>query len=170
VSRRLDFDASRATALSADLARARIVHFATHGVLDNEDPGLSGVMLSMFDAQGRPLDGFLRLRDIYTLRLPADLVVLSACSTALGRPVKGEGLVGVVRGFMYAGAQRVVASLWKVDDDATRELMSRFYVEMLQHQRSPASALRQAQLAVRQQDAWRSPFYWAGFVLQGEWQ
>jgi len=166
----LGFDASRATAMSGDLANYRIVHFATHGVLNNEDPGLSGVILSMFDKQGRPQDGFLRLHDIYGLKLPADLVVLSACNTALGKPVRGEGLVGMVRGFMYAGAKRVLASYWKVDDEATAELMRRFYLEMLKEQRSPAAALRQAQLAMLHVDRWHSPFYWAGFALQGEWK
>jgi CHAT domain-containing protein len=166
----LDFRASRATTMSADLADYRIVHFATHGVFDNEDPGQSGIILSLFDERGQTQDGFLRLHDIYRLKLPAELVVLSACNTALGKPVKGEGLVGIVRGFMYAGAKRVVASLWKVDDDATGELMERFYVEMLQQNRSPTAALRQAQLAMWQQDRWRPPFYWAAFVLQGEWK
>jgi CHAT domain-containing protein len=156
--------------MSPELAGYRIVHFATHGVFDNENPGLSGVALSMFDAGGRPQDGFLRLHDIYGLRLPVDLVVLSACDTALGKPLRGEGLVGVVRGFMHAGAARVVASLWKVDDDATGELMGRFYGEMLQNGRAPAAALRQAQIAMWQQDTWRAPYYWAAFVLQGEWR
>ena len=166
----LNFDASRTTAMSPELAEYRIVHFATHGVLNNEDPGLSGIVLSMFDKRGQPQDGFLRLHDIYGLKLPADLVVLSACNTALGKPVRGEGLVGMVRGFMYAGAKRVVASYWKVDDEATGELMRRFYVEMLKQNRSPAAALRQAQLAMRQHDTWQPPFYWAAFVLQGEWK
>lgn len=166
----LGFDASRATALSADLAEYRIVHFATHGVLNNEDPGLSGIILSMFDRQGEVQDGFLRLHDIYGLKLPAELVVLSACSTALGKPLRGEGLVGMVRGFMFAGAKRVVASYWKVEDEATRQLMQRFYQEMFKQHRSPAAALRQAQLAMRQHDRWQPPFYWAAFVLQGEWK
>jgi len=166
----LGFDASRATALSADLAEYRIVHFATHGVLNNEDPGLSGIILSMFDRQGEAQDGFLRLHDIYGLKLPAELVVLSACSTALGKPVRGEGLVGMVRGFMFAGAKRVVASYWKVEDEATGQLMQRFYQEMFKQHRSPAAALRQAQLAMRQYDRWQPPFYWAAFVLQGEWK
>ena len=164
------FDASRAAALGPDLAQYRIVHFATHGIVDNENPGLSGLILSLYDEKGQAQDGFLRLHDIYNLRLPAELVVLSACSTALGREVKGEGLTGMVRGFFYAGAKRVVASLWKVDDDATGELMRRFYVEMLQAKRSPAAALRQAQLEMWRQDRWRAPFYWAAFSLQGEWR
>jgi CHAT domain-containing protein/predicted negative regulator of RcsB-dependent stress response len=168
--RAVDFAASRATAMSPELAGYEIVHFATHAVLDNENPGLSAVVLSMFDERGEPADGYLRLRDIYGLRLPAELVVLSACNTALGKPVRGEGLVGIVRGFMYAGARRVVASLWKVDDEATGELMARFYREVLRSHRSPAAALRQAQLAMWQQERWRPPFYWAAFVLQGEWK
>ena len=168
--RAIDFEASRATAMSPDLAKYRIVHFATHGVFNGDDPALSGLILSMFDKRGQPQDGFLRLHDIYDLRLPVDLVVLSACNTALGKPVKGEGLVGIVRGFMYAGASRVVASLWKVDDDATGALMGNFYQEMLRNNRSPAAALRQAQLAMWRQEKWRPPFYWAAFALQGEWK
>ena len=168
--RAIDFDANRATAMSPELAKYRIVHFATHGVFNSDDPALSGLILSMFDKQGQPQDGFLRLHDIYGMHLPVELVVLSACNTALGKPVKGEGLVGIVRGFMYAGASRVVASLWKVDDDATGALMGRFYEEMLKNNRSPAAALRQAQLAMWQQERWRPPFYWAAFALQGEWK
>ena len=166
----VDFDASRATAMSPDLAQYRIVHFATHGVFNSEQPGLGGIILSMYDKHGQPQNGFLRLHDIYNLNLPAELVVLSACNTALGKSIKGEGLVGIVRGFMYAGAKRVVASHWKVDDEATGELMARFYEEMFKQHRSPAAALRQAQLAMRQYDRWQSPFYWAAFVLQGEWK
>lgn len=166
----IDFDASRATAMSPELAKYRIVHFATHGVFDNDHPGLSGVILSMFDRRGQPQDGFLRLHDIYGLDVPAELVVLSACNTALGRPVRGEGLVGIVRGFMHAGAKRVVASLWKVDDEATGEMMSRFYRGMLREHRSPAAALREAQLAMWERARWRAPYYWAAFVLQGEWK
>src|SRR5207244_8117426 len=119
----LDFQASRTMALSGELGRYRVVHFSTHGLLNNEHPELSGLVLSLVDERGKPQDGFLRLHDIYNLNLPADLVVLSACNTGLGREVRGEGLVGMVRGFMYAGAPRVVASLWKVDDEATAELM-----------------------------------------------
>jgi CHAT domain-containing protein/predicted negative regulator of RcsB-dependent stress response len=168
--KRLDFDASRAAAMSPELGRYRVVHFATHGVFDNDNPGMSGIMLSLFDGRGRPQDGFLRLHDIYGLTLPVDLVVLSACNTALGRQVTGEGLVGVVRGFMYAGAKRVVASLWKVDDEATGELMRRFYEGMLVNRLSAAAALREAQLGVWRQARWKSPYYWAAFSLQGEWR
>jgi CHAT domain-containing protein len=167
---RIGFEASRAAALEPALAQYEIVHFATHGIVDNENPGLSGLVLSLYDEKGHPQDGFLRLHDIYNLRLPAELIVLSACSTALGKPLRGEGLTGMVRGFFYAGAARVVASLWKVDDDATADLMRRFYTGMLQAKHSPAAALRQAQLELWRQDRWRAPFYWAAFSLQGEWR
>jgi len=167
----LDFEASRTTAVRPELGEYRIVHFATHGMLNNIHPELSGIVLSLVDKDGQPQDGFLRLQDIYNLRLPAELVVLSACQTGLGKEIKGEGLVGLTRGFMYAGALRVVASLWKVDDRATSELMKRFYQGMLGPEAlSPAGALRQAQLSLWKQRQWREPYYWAAFVLQGEWK
>lgn len=170
VMRALDFEASRTAAMSPELARYRRIHIATHGLLNSEQPALSGVVLSLVDRQGLPQDGFLRLHEIYNLRLPADLIVLSACQTALGKDVKGEGLVGLTRGFMYAGATRVVASLWKVDDEATAHLMKVFYHAMLGRKpMSPAAALRAAQVAVWKERRWRSPYYWAAFVLQGDW-
>ena len=165
----LDFKASRATVLSSDLSKYRIIHFATHGLLNSEHPELSGVLLSMVDENGRPQDGFLQLNEIYNLNLQAELVVLSACQTGLGKDVKGEGLVGLTRGFMYAGATRVVASLWKVDDAATAQLMSYFYQEIFTNQKKPAAALRAAQLKMAKHRAWESPYYWAGFIIQGEW-
>jgi CHAT domain-containing protein len=166
----LDFRANRATATSSELGQYRIVHFATHGLLNSEHPELSGLVLSLVDEQGRPVDGFLRLHEVYNLRLPVELVVLSACQTGLGREVKGEGLVGLTRGFMYAGAARVAASLWKVDDAATMELMGRFYRGMLKEGLRPAAALRAAQLEMWRTKRWREPYYWAAFVLQGEWR
>jgi CHAT domain-containing protein len=164
-----DFEASRATVTKTDLSDYRIVHFATHGLLNNEHPELSGIVLSLFDENGKPQDGFLRLNDIYNLKLPADLVVLSACNTGLGKDVKGEGLVGLTRGFMYAGASSVVASLWKVDDEATAELMRYFYSYMLKDGLSPAAALRKAQVTMSQQKRWQSPYYWSGFIIQGQY-
>jgi CHAT domain-containing protein/uncharacterized protein HemY len=164
------FDASRAIATSPELGRYRIVHFATHGLLNSEHPELSGVVLSLVNQQGESVNGFLRLHDIYNLNLPADLVVLSACNTGLGKDVKGEGLIGLTRGFMYAGASGVMASLWKVDDEATAELMKRFYRGMLKEGLPPGAALRQAQIRMWQQKPWRSPYYWAAFVLQGEYR
>jgi CHAT domain-containing protein/tetratricopeptide (TPR) repeat protein len=166
----LDFRANRATATSSELGQYRIVHFATHGLLNSEHPELSGLVLSLVDEQGRPVNGFLRLHEVYNLHLPAELVVLSACQTGLGREVRGEGLVGLTRGFMYAGAARVAASLWKVDDAATRELMGRFYRGMLKEGLRPSAALRAAQLEMWRTKRWREPYYWAAFVLQGDWR
>src|SRR5262245_4829317 len=166
----LDFAASRATAMSDELSQYRVVHFSTHGLLNNLHPELSGIVLSLVDENGRPQDGFLRLHDIFNLKLPADLVVLSACQTALGKEISGEGLVGLKRGFMHAGAARVVASLWKVDDRASAELMKNFYREMLREKQRPAAALRAAQVAMWKQKRWQSPYYWAAFTLQGEWR
>jgi CHAT domain-containing protein len=166
----LDFEASRATATSAELGRYSIIHFATHGILNSVHPELSGIMLSLVDEQGQAQDGFLRLHEIYNLRLPVELVVLSACQTGLGKQIKGEGLVGLTRGFMYAGAPRVVASLWKVDDEATAELMKLFYKGMVVEELRPAAALRAAQVAMWKQPRWQEPYYWAAFMLQGEWK
>jgi CHAT domain-containing protein/predicted negative regulator of RcsB-dependent stress response len=169
--RALDFEASRTTALRPELGEYRFVHFATHGLLNNVHPELSGIVLSLVDEAGRPQDGFLRLQDIYNLKLQAELVTLSACQTGLGKEIKGEGLIGLTRGFMYAGAPRIVASLWKVDDRATGELMKRFYQGMLGPEAlRPAGALRQAQLSIWKEKQWREPYYWAAFVLQGEWK
>ena len=166
----LDFAASRGLATSADLGQYRIVHFATHGLINSQHPELSGIVLSLVDEQGRQQNGFLRLYDIYNLSLSADLVVLSACQTALGKEVKGEGLVGLTRGFMYAGAPRVAASLWRIDDRASAELMKRFYQRMLGEGMSAAAALRAAQVSMWKDKRWEAPHYWAGFTLQGEWK
>ncbi|HAJ63197.1 MAG TPA: hypothetical protein DCP31_31485, partial [Cyanobacteria bacterium UBA8543] len=165
-----DFTANRATATNPQLSQYRIVHFATHGILNSKNPELSGVVLSLVDEKGKSQNGFLRLKDIFNLNLPAELIVLSACQTGLGQDVKGEGLVGLTRGFMYAGAPRVLVSLWSVDDQGTSELMSRFYKKMLQEKLQPAAALRAAQIEMWQEERWRSPYYWAGFTLQGEWK
>lgn len=164
------FDATREKLASTDLTKYAILHFATHGVLDTKRPENSGLFLSMVNLEGREQNGFVGLQDVYSLRAPVDLVVLSACRTGLGKDVRGEGLIGLTRGFMYAGASSVVASLWKVDDEATAELMKRFYIHMLQDGMTPASALRAAQNSIRQQPQWRSPYYWAAFTLQGEFK
>jgi CHAT domain-containing protein len=166
----LDFDASRERAMSADLAQYRIVHFATPGLINSQHPELSGLVLSLVDQEGKPQNGFLRLHEIYNLHLEADLVVLSACRTALGQEIQGEGLIGLTRGFMYAGAPRVVASLWQVDDRATANLMKYFYEGMLGQGLRPAAALRSAQSSMMKDKRWQSPYYWAGFTLQGEWK
>ena len=118
----------------------------------------------------RARDGFLRAHEVYNLSLPADLVVLSACETGLGKEIRGEGLVGLTRGCMYAGAARVAVSLWSVSDKATADLMRGFYEAMLKRGERPAAALRAAQLEMLKQKAWSAPYYWAAFVLQGEWR
>jgi CHAT domain-containing protein/Tfp pilus assembly protein PilF len=164
------FAANRATALSPRLSQYRILHFATHGDLDTEHPELSRLVLSLVDEEGKPQRGFLYAHEIYDLNLPADLVVLSACQTALGKEIRGEGLVGLTQGFLYAGASRVLVSLWNIDDQATATLMAHLYRHLLSEGQSPAAALRNAQLEIRQQKGWSSPFFWAGFILQGEWQ
>ncbi len=166
----LDFAASRATATNPDLSQYRIIHLATHGLLNNIHPELSGVVLSLVAQNGTEQDGFLRLNDIYNLNLPAELVVLSACETGLGKDVRGEGLVSLTRGFMYAGAKRVVVSLWSVKDSATAELMTKFYQQMLDKGVNPVAALRAAQLEMWKTQVWESPYYWAAFVVQGEWR
>ena len=165
-----DFDASRAIAISPELSQYRIVHFATHGILNSTQPELSGVVLSLFDNKGMPQNGFLRLNDIFNLNLPAELIVLSACETGLGKEIKGEGLVGLTRGFMYAGSPRVVVSLWSVNDEATSELMTKFYQKMLQDKLKPAAALRSAQIEMLKNKNFAAPYYWAAFTLQGEWK
>jgi CHAT domain-containing protein/tetratricopeptide (TPR) repeat protein len=165
-----DFAANRTAATNAELSQYRMVHFATHGILNSQNPELSGVVLSLFDETGKPQNGFLRLHDIFNLKLPAELVVLSACETGLGEDIKGEGLIGLTRGFMYAGSPRVIVSLWSVDDQATSELMKKFYSLMLQDGLKPAAALRAAQIQMWRNPNYQSPYFWAAFTLQGEWK
>ncbi|MEG4421351.1 CHAT domain-containing protein [Microcoleus sp. LAD1_D5] len=165
-----DFDASRTTATDGNLANYQIIHFATHGLANSQNPELSGILMSMVDDKGNLVNGFLRLTDIFNLKLAANLVVLSACQSGMGQNVKGEGMVGLTRGFMYAGAQRVAVSLWSVDDEGTAVLMQKFYQKMLQQKLAPAAALRAAQIEMMQQSEWKSPYYWAAFTLQGEWK
>ncbi len=166
----MDFAANMETATGENFADSRIIHFATHGIINSDFPELSAVVLSLYDENGKPQKGFLRLHDIYNLQLNTDLVVLSACETALGREIKGEGIVGLTRGFMYAGAPTVIASLWKVEDRATADLMRRFYQKMLKENLSPSEALRGAQISMLKEKGNSHPFYWAGFNLQGDWQ
>jgi CHAT domain-containing protein/tetratricopeptide (TPR) repeat protein len=166
----LDFEANRRTATSAALATYRVIHFATHGILNNQHPELSGLVLSLVDRNGKPQDGFLNLQDIYNLKLPVELVVLSGCQTGLGEQINGEGLIGLTRGFMYAGASRVVASLWSVSDIATAKLMARFYRAMERDRMRPAAALRAAQVQMWKEGQWSSPYYWAAFQIAGDWR
>jgi CHAT domain-containing protein len=167
----LDFQVTREAVLDPALSGYRYVHFATHGFFNARHPDLSGIVLSLVDREGNPKDGYLTSPDIAGLRLSADAVVLSACHTALGKQIDGEGLVGITRAFFHAGARSVVASLWTVDDVATAELMKRFYAEMLGSQRrTPSAALRAAQASMAKTRRWSAPYYWAGFLLQGDWK
>ncbi|MDX2044531.1 MAG: CHAT domain-containing tetratricopeptide repeat protein [Acidobacteriota bacterium] len=166
-----DFAANRSAATGDDLSQYRILHFATHGFLNSLNPELSGLVMSLVDEQGKPQNGYLLAPEIYNLKLPAtELVVLSACQTGLGKEVRGEGIVGLTRGFMYAGSPRVVVSLWNVNDRATAELMKSFYEAMLAKGQRPAAALRAAQLELLKQKQWQAPYFWAAFGLQGEWR
>ncbi len=165
----LDEQASLQRAMDPQLGQARYLHLATHGLFNIQEPALSGLVLSLVDRQGRPQDGFLQIGDVFNLNIHSELVVLSACETGLGDQVRGEGLVGLTRGFFYAGTPRVVVSLWKVDDQATAKFMSYFYDFLSKGNQSPSQALRSAQQKLRTQTIWRSPFYWGAFVLQGEW-
>jgi CHAT domain-containing protein/tetratricopeptide (TPR) repeat protein len=166
----LDFLANRAAATSPELSQYRIVHFATHGLLNATHPELSGLILSLVDRQGKDQNGFLPTQAVFDLNLPADLVVLSGCRTGLGKEIKGEGMLGLTRGFMYAGATRVAVSLWDVSDKSTAELMALFYRGMLgKKSLSPAAALREAQIAMWKTRG-RGPYYWAAFVLEGEYR
>ncbi|MDY6941304.1 MAG: CHAT domain-containing tetratricopeptide repeat protein, partial [Cyanobacteriota bacterium] len=157
----IGFDANRAMVISEELKEYQTIHFATHGFFNSSNPGLSGLVLSLLDRAGTPQNGFLRLHDIYNLDWPAELLVLSACQTGLGQEIKGEGVVGLTRGFMYAGIPRMVVSLWSVDDRGTAALMSAFYRHLLQEGRSPSEALRAAQVELQQQEEWDSPYYWS---------
>ena len=163
------FDANREIATGPSIGEYRIVHFATHGFYNSEHPEYSGIVLAMLKPDGSKINGFMPLQDIYKLNLSAQLVVVSACDTGLGKDVQGEGLVSLTRGFMYAGSKSVVTSLWKVDDRATAKLMKTFYESMLRDGMTPAAALRSAKQEIRREKAWNAPFFWAGFVLQGEY-
>lgn len=169
----LEFEAQRQLVLSDTLSNYRIVHLATHGCFDEQNPSLSALAFSLVDEAGNPIDGYLRLHDIYNLNLPADLVVLSACQTAVGDNIRGEGVVGLTRGFFQAGTSRLVASLWSVADDSTAHLMQQFYGNYLDEGMTPSQALRAAQLQMWQDETnstWRNPYYWSAFVFQGEWR
>jgi CHAT domain-containing protein len=167
----VDFSASEATAKDAALGQFRYVHFATHGLINSAHPELSGIVLSLVDQQGLGQDGFLVTHEIYNLNLPVEMVVLSGCKTGLGKEIKGEGLIGLTRGFMYAGASRVLVSLWDINDESTADLMARLYKNLLGKQRlSPAAALRAAQLSLWKSKPWQPPYYWAAFLLQGEYK
>ncbi len=166
----LDFAANRAAALGARWKDYGIAHFATHALLNARHPELSGIVLSLYDADGRAEDGFLRVNDIYNLHLPAELVVLSVCESAVGTNVGGEGPANLARAFFYAGAPRVVASLWPVDDRASVAFMRAFYGALLEKGARPQDALVDAQQVLRANPRWQAPYYWSGYILEGDWR
>ncbi|NES87558.1 MAG: CHAT domain-containing protein, partial [Moorea sp. SIO2B7] len=164
----MGFDANYDTATNTQLKEYQILHFATHGCIQ-DNPRLSNLALSFYKPDGQKSENsLLKLQDIYNLDLNAELVVLSACQTGTGEDVKGEGIVGLTSGFMYAGARRVVVSLWSVNDTSTSELMGDYYRQMLEQNTNPIAALHQAQLKMWNTEQWRSPYYWAAFTIQGD--
>lgn len=167
---KLGFEANLENIETAKLSDYRILHFATHGILNTKQPELSGLVFSLYDEKGNPQRGFLSLNDIYNFDLSSDLVVLSACQTALGKDVRGEGLIGISRGFFYAGSKRIVASLWKVDDSATAEFMKRFYKNHLQKGMPASQALKQTKVEMKKIRRYQSPFFWSAFILLGDWK
>jgi CHAT domain-containing protein len=147
------------------LSRFDMLHFATHGLIDERRPEKSRLALSF--PRDPSEDGYLQASEIYELDLGADLVVLSACETGLGKMVRGEGVLGLPRAFLYAGASSIVVSLWSVSDRSTADLMSEFYRRMMGKNDSPAEALRRAKEELRKSGAFAHPFYWAPFVILG---
>ncbi|MFN7978210.1 MAG: CHAT domain-containing tetratricopeptide repeat protein [Vicinamibacterales bacterium] len=170
VHRASGFAATRAALASDGFRTAPIVHLATHALVSSSRPELTALVATRVDARGRTVNGLLTLGDLFNLKLTADLVVVSACRTALGAEIRGEGPVGLARAFLQAGARQVVASLWPVDDAATAELMTRFYRHLLRDGRPASEALRLAQRELARVAPWQAPYYWAGFVLQGDWR
>ena len=166
----LDLDASEGNLESRDVTKYRVVHIATHGLLNAERPQFTGVVLSLVGNKGE--DGFLRTDEVFNLRLGSPLVMLSACETGLGKERRGEGVIGLTRAFMYAGAPTVGVSLWSVADRSTADLMTDFYKRLLTTgatDTSPSSAMRGAQLSMISGKKYSAPFYWAPFVLVGDW-
>jgi CHAT domain-containing protein len=164
----LDFDANRQMVMNGGLSDYRYLHFATHAYVDDVFPGLSWLALSQVDRNGREQPGYLRLNDIYQLRLNADLVTLGACRTGLGKQLRGEGMIGLTRGFIYAGAPSVVVSLWDVPDRETAQLMQSLYRNLLKQKLPVSEALRRAQVEMWEQGRPNAPFFWAAFSLQGD--
>jgi CHAT domain-containing protein/tetratricopeptide (TPR) repeat protein len=165
----LDLNANEENVQIKDLKNYRVIHIATHGLLNAERPQFTGVVLSLVG--NKQYDGFLRTNEIFNLRLGAPLVMLSACETGLGKEKRGEGVIGLTRAFMYAGAPTVGVSLWSVADASTALLMSDFYKRMLTGQgMSPNAAMRESQKAMIDSKKYSAPFFWAPFVLVGDWR
>lgn len=166
VDLKLGVDASPAVLHDPGLAAYDVVHFATHGVVDRAHPAQSSLVLSLADASGAPVDGFVRLHQVLALPLDARLVTLSACSTGVGRPVAGEGVLGLSRAFLHAGSDRVLSTLWQVPDQATAQLMADFYRRLIVDGQPAAAALRGAQRSLAAVPRWSAPYFWAGFIVE----
>ncbi|MEQ1641821.1 MAG: CHAT domain-containing protein [Pyrinomonadaceae bacterium] len=168
---RSGFEANRQGVINSDIENYKVLHFATHGLIDEKRPELSGIVLSLYDKDGKAQDsGVIRLQDVYGLNLRSDLVVLSACETGIGKEVRGEGLMSLNNAFLQAGAKTVVSSLWKVDDTATKQLMTNFYQAIATEGLTASAALRKAQIAMYKDPRYASPFHWAAFTAQGDYQ
>ena len=163
-----DFDAAGSVLKNGELSNYQYIHIATHVELDSQRPMLSRLIFSLIDRDGHPQDGFLHAHEIYNLNFSADLVALSACHSALGQEIRGEGFVGLAHAFLNSGASRVLVSLWQVDDRATVNLMAGFYRYLLVSELTPSDALRRAQLDLMRDKTWQNPYYWAGFLIMGE--
>lgn len=165
----LDLNASEESIESRDINKYRVIHIATHGLLNADRPQFTGVVLSLIG--NKSADGFLRTDEVFNLRLGAPLVMLSACETGLGKEKRGEGVLGLTRAFLYAGAPTVGVSLWSVADKSTADLMTEFYRRLLASDGvSSSAAMREAQLSMITGKKYAAPFFWAPFVLVGDWR
>jgi CHAT domain-containing protein len=152
------------------LKNYQIIHFATHAEINEQYPEFSGIVLSLYDEKGTSQNGFLRLSDIYGLQLSSSLVILSSCNSGRGKEIKGEGVISLTQGFIQAGSKSVVSTLWKVHDKATAQFMKYFYEGIITKKLTPSKALQEAQIQMRQNSNYKSPFFWAPFTLQGEFR
>ena len=158
-------EANKEQLINHSLCDYKIIHFATHSIIDEKIPARSSIVLSLDEDLTQ--DGFLQMREIYNLKLNSDLVTLSSCQTGLGEFIKGEGIEGINRAFFYAGASSVLMSLWAVNDQASYQLMERFYFH-LRSSDSIMSALRKAKLELIDSNNLSHPYYWAGFIVSGK--
>ena len=157
-------DASESRVKNSPLNEYRIIHFASHGLIDEERPQFSALVLSPGDSRE---DGFLTMREVFDLKLNADLVVLSACKSGLGKRVRGEGLAGLSMAFFSAGTSNMVVSLWNVYDASTADFMAAFYKNLRKSNATRASALREPRLQMIRGGKFGHPYYWAPFILIG---
>jgi CHAT domain-containing protein/Tfp pilus assembly protein PilF len=165
-----DFDASKKSFLDTRTAGYRYLHVSSHAIVDTDRPELSSIVLSQVDRSGASVDGRVHIYDLYGFRTSADLVTLSACRTGSGKPTNGEGLIGLTRAFLFAGARSVLVTLWPVEDEGTAAFMGVFYENLLAKKMAPVAALAATQRTMRNGARWQDPYYWAGFVLHGDWR